>query len=404
MMKHILYTNHYFIIIAYVNFQTSKTYTASLLVAAAQHPSPVTLSLLQYGADGSMTNHKNETPLFLAARTGDTELVHLLLAAPGTTLNDGSLHEAAKCLHPKVTEILLKSGHDPNYPSLNHYGRMALAELCLRASPSAREPSSMLRFTETLTILLQFGGDMRFKNQGKPLIFQALDNKIASVEILRALIKNGLWKILNQEHCLYSLDGYVYSPTMYLKRNLHQSPKENTFAMLEILAYSGCHDVFYFEHPDGLTPQPQDMVGAPAEILEMEERLRAQQHRLMHEHAVKRASDHSAIIRRPSKSHSGQSLAGLFGIQPNGKTRDRSNSTAQHSSGRNSGQGEIQSGGGQKRITPKRKIMADSGTNLQEEVYDESWEPDFKRSSDDSSMHVHSKSSELNIRHIFGLD
>lgn len=362
-----------------------------------------------------MTNHSNETPLFIAARTGDIELVHLLIAAPGTTLNDGSLHEAAKYMHPAITKLLLQSGHDANYPSLNHYGRMALAEMCLRASATPSKSSSMLRFSETLRNLLDFGADMRFKNQGKPLVFQALDNKLASVDILRILIKNGLWKILNQEHCMYSLDGYVYSATTYIKRNLHQSPKENTFALLEILSYAGCQDVYYFEHPDGVTPQPEDMIGAPTEVLEMEHKLRLQQERLLHEHHhhhhhdAKRESHHSGIMRRPSKSHSGQSLAGLFGLPSIGKTRERSNSVARRDSKRHSGQGEThQNGGGNhnghKRTTPNRMILTDSSTDVSREELDESGESAITEPSEYHSKHVHSKSSEFNIRQIFGLD
>lgn len=208
------------------------------------------------------------------------------LIESGAILDDGSLHEAAKALQPGAVELLLTYGHNPDFPSMQHDGRCALAELCINASVT---DVPIIRVRQTIDTLIRGEANLTIHSQGKPLILLALDNRTSCVSITTALLASGLWKTINQEFNLYSVHGYVYSPTAYISKNLSDSPAEDASQLLHILKSNNCKDVFYKKEG----PQPADMVGAPPEILAEEKRRKSRIQRIQEQE-----EDHQLSLKR----------------------------------------------------------------------------------------------------------
>ncbi|KAI5291721.1 hypothetical protein KEM54_001253 [Ascosphaera aggregata] len=271
---------------ANVNFQSSRSLQTPLLIAAKDGRPDIVSSLLKGGADVAALDKKGRTPLILATKSANQQTIRLLLDA-GAPVDDGSLHEAARELDFVTAETLILQGHNPNFPSLLHYGRTALAELCLYSSV----PSSKLsKLHNTIKALVAGQADLKVKTQEKPLILHAMENPYASVDMTRLILSSGLWKNINEDCCLYSKDGFVYSPTMYISKGLCQTTQPQE--LLRILKASGCKNVYYREDVLGLSKQPSDMVGAPPEIIEETRRLKHRQ-RLLEE----REEDHSITLK-----------------------------------------------------------------------------------------------------------
>lgn len=242
---------------ANVNFQSSRSSQSPLLVAASSGRPEVVRMLLERGAAISAPNHKGHTPLFLATRAGDHETMRILINA-GAVINDGSLHEAARELDTVATALLMVNGHDPNFASLLHYGRTALAELCLYSSAS---PKDYGRLHDTIRLLIANQADFTVRVQEKPLIFHAMDNSDAGVEMTRFILSNWLWEGINDDSCLYYKDGFIYSPLAYVSKGLCQTLEPDV--LLQILKDNGCKYVYYQEDKVNLAVASQDMVGNP---------------------------------------------------------------------------------------------------------------------------------------------
>ncbi|EAS32314.3 uncharacterized protein CIMG_03338 [Coccidioides immitis RS] len=254
------------------NFQSTGSWKSPLLIASIERTPDVVLQLIHHGADVSRGDAAGKTPLFYASRRNQIDIIRHLIDA-GATVDDGSLHEAAQALSPDAVQLLISYGHDPNFPSMLHDGRCALANLSLHAS-DARLPVSGIR--KTIDALIAGKADLRAQSQGKSLLFHALDNLGACVHVTTALLASGMWKLINDSCNIFTSNNYVYSPSMYIKKNLQSSPRELGPQLLHILKAHNCRDVYY-----RLTsPQPPDMVNAPPEIMAEESRRQARVKRL----------------------------------------------------------------------------------------------------------------------------
>ncbi|PGH37058.1 hypothetical protein GX50_00041 [[Emmonsia] crescens] len=268
------------------NFQSTGSHQTPLLIATMERTPDMVLTLIEHGADVSVCDMYGRTPLLYASKRGQvTTMRHLLNANAG--VDDGSIHEAARELDSEGVKLLIDYGHDPNFPSMAHDGRSALAELCLKAPADSATSFGKLR--QTIDILVAGKAELTSDKGHKPLLMHALDNATGCTNVTKALLASGLWRCINDEKNLYSQDGLVFSSTMYLTKGLQKSSKDYVPALLHILKANGCKDVFYKQ--DG--PQPPDMVGAPQDILEEERRRKARERRLQeqdeeHQLALKR--------------------------------------------------------------------------------------------------------------------
>ncbi|WEW54879.1 hypothetical protein PRK78_000305 [Emydomyces testavorans] len=254
------------------NFQSKGSWKTPVLVAAMESTPDIVLNLIKYGADVTACDKTERTPLFYASRRNQIDTMHHLIEA-GATVDDGSLHEAAQSLNLDAIQLLLSHGHDPNFPSLLHDGRCALANLCLYA-PSIGLTVSKTR--QAIDALIAGKADLRAQNQGKSLLFHAMNNSESCIRTTTALLASGMWKLINDNCNLFTSDSYVYSPSTYISKNLQTSPREHGPQLLHILKAHGCKDVFY--RLSG--PQPPDMINAPPEITAEENRRQARNRRL----------------------------------------------------------------------------------------------------------------------------
>jgi hypothetical protein len=113
------------------------------------------------------------TPLALACQGGNSTIMDYLLKY-GADVDDGSLHDAAGQLRCDAIRVLIKHGHDPNYPSERHGGRSALSELCFKAVDN--DPSSE-DLVEAIRCLIANGADIKQRGlNGKTPFHYALDS------------------------------------------------------------------------------------------------------------------------------------------------------------------------------------------------------------------------------------
>ena len=250
--------------------------TTPLLVATRERSPETVFKLIQHGADASACDVSGKTALFYASQRGQVTTMGYLIGK-GTIVNDGSLHEAARSLHPDAVRLLISHGHEPDFPStLLHDGRSALAELCLNATCVG---VSRAKIRQTIDALIAGKANLTMECQGKPALLHALDNMTACVVITTELLSAGMWKHVNNEQNQYVEHGIVYSPTTYISKGLSRSPREHVPELLRILKANGCKDVYYKQSG----PQPPDMVGAPREILLGEQRRQARIQRIKEE-------------------------------------------------------------------------------------------------------------------------
>ncbi|KAG5976072.1 hypothetical protein E4U56_002414 [Claviceps arundinis] len=266
---------------AKVNGESSLSHTTPLMLAIqTRRPDLVKLLLLE-GADVDVLDYKERTPLSMATSIGgdvSEQMVSLLLAA-APPRDDGSLHNAARDLNLPVVKVLIDSGHDPDFPSPLHEGRSALAELCLHGSDNTELVAERERaMQKVMTFLIDSESDLSMKSNGKTLLelcFEAAD----PLTTTRSLLKSGMWKHVNKPFNHHTADGYVYSPTMYVKKIL---PNPDVSApLLSILQSYRAHDVYYALSG----PQPSDTVGLPEDLAIQERQRKARQERLAEETA-----------------------------------------------------------------------------------------------------------------------
>lgn len=250
---------------------TPKTRLSPTILAAQSQRHAVLRELVAQKADVSCRDHQNQSALFYAGRNGDRDSVKILIHA-GARPDDGSLHEAAREVHPKIVSLLLSAGHEASFPSLLHsdegcFGRTALEELCLKAYRTSDGNGSWnTRIRETIGMLLPRsyqGAEMKKNGNQKSILHVALDNA-HPFDVTEALLEfPQIWKFVNEPvHQFESPDGLVYSPTKYVE-HFYRGPQSVAKELIRLLRGKRCQDVYYSTQPDN---QPEDAVGVPEEI------------------------------------------------------------------------------------------------------------------------------------------
>ncbi|KAG5953086.1 hypothetical protein E4U53_006953 [Claviceps sorghi] len=275
---------------AKVNAESSLSHTTPLMLAIqTRRPDLVKLLLLE-GAEVDTCDCRGRTPLSMATHMGhdvSVQMVSLLLAADPSR-DDGSLHNAARDMNLPVVKLLVQSGHEPDFPSPLHEGRSALAELCLHGSDGEEMGAERERtMQKVMTFLIDAKSDLSLKSNDKTLLqlcFEATD----PIATTRSLLRSGMWKHINQPFNYHrAADGYIYSPTMYVKRIL---PRTDTSAsLLHMLTSHRATDVYYALSG----AQPGDAVGLPEDLAVQERARKARLERLAQE-----AEDFSTAMAR----------------------------------------------------------------------------------------------------------
>lgn len=219
--------------------------------------------ILARGADSTVTDNNGTSPLLLASLLGDQLAVAHLLEM-GAPKNDGSLHHAVRGLKSQVVEILLKDGHDPDYPSPQYQGRNPLAELLYNGEASPQNRATVER---VIRLLREYGADTGRLVSRKPLICWASDNKHNPVPMVQALLAAYLYKEIDADYNLYSNGSFIFSPTMYVAKREFTGLKDRADELVLLLRNWGANrDVYY-----SLTgSQPADAQGMPEELAKIE--------------------------------------------------------------------------------------------------------------------------------------
>lgn len=244
---------------------TSRSRSTALLLAARYHKADVVKSLLKQKPEISVKDKFNRTPLFYASGNGDAKTVRALIQAKARN-NDGSLHEATREVHPEVIQMLIKSGHDPNFSSTKHGGLTALGELCMYGDGNGLGG----KIDDCIDLLVKARLDPMKKWHGKTLLHMALENPVP-FPITSALLERVMYKHVNDPANTYHYQGLNYSPTMVLAKGHFIGTPGDCQALVSLLKSNGAVDVYYADED---LPQPPDAVGLPKVILDAERRRR----------------------------------------------------------------------------------------------------------------------------------
>ena len=275
---------------AKVNYETRVSKTTPLMLAIQNRRHDLVKTLILAGAEVDVMDATGNTPMTMATHIGQdlgTAMMSSILAAD-PSINDGSLHNAARDLNLQAMQVLVEYGHDVDFPSTLHGGRSALGELCLngaRAGPltSAQEK----QMEKAMTFLLSKDTDTSIQSDGKSVLLLAL-NSADPVPTTRALLKVGLWKHTNKTYNHFTDDTFTYSATQYIARVL-PCPDDTRPQLLDLLKSNRATDVYYAN--DG--PQPPDAVNLPHELLVAERERRAQNERI-----AKETEEHTRALAR----------------------------------------------------------------------------------------------------------
>ena len=251
-------------LVANVNFKSKSGMTPLILAIQNQRPEIVS-KLISKGANVSVRDPDEISLLSLASRMGSTPMMELLLEA-NAECDDGSLHDAARELRCDSMRVLIKYGHQVDYPSDRHEGRSALAELCLKAVNCRPDPAKM---EEAMQCLIANDSDVRLRspsehNSGKTVLHYALDSS-DPISVLPVLLKM-TWRVINDDSFLFSDGTYTYSLTKYVEKDIFQGPREQKADIIYLLRNKRAVDRYWANSID--MPQPIDYCNAPKHIEE----------------------------------------------------------------------------------------------------------------------------------------
>jgi hypothetical protein len=229
--------------------------------------------LIQAGAEVDLPSAQGVSPLSLAFQKGDLASMDALLAANADT-NDGTLHDAARCLDLKAIEMLIIHGHDPDFPSIRHDGRGALAELCYRAPQHAPRCTDS-KVKKTIKALVDGGAQKDIHtitddDLGRSLLHLALDSSKPYL-MAKAFLESGQYKHVNDDFNLYNDGEFTYSPISYVEKGAWEGTEQNRQPVLNLLKKYQVRCRFW--RNEGL--QPPDMIGAPPDIVQAEKERKA---------------------------------------------------------------------------------------------------------------------------------
>ncbi|KAK5124147.1 hypothetical protein LTR85_001850 [Meristemomyces frigidus] len=194
----------------HVDFAARSSNITALMLAASNGLVELVNILLRHNAAVDIKSRNGRSALSYASENGAVEVVQRL-CSQGSRINDGSIHEAARELHPEVVESLLQAGHDPDYPSDVHEGRSAVLEMLLKAQ--AHTQHHALRLDKTLAALQKAGADTKIEFEGKTALFCALSSEQAFA-VTSAFLSTDEWKTVNADHNLYKDATGCYSATI----------------------------------------------------------------------------------------------------------------------------------------------------------------------------------------------
>jgi hypothetical protein len=256
------------------SFATSKNEYTACHFAAYQAKNIVLIRLVELGVEVSITTIDGETPLMWASERGHLATAELLINS-GAKHDDGSLHEAAREVHSDLIALLMTKNsrgksHRVYFPSAIHcdaengFGRTALEEMCLNASPNGDDWPKRLR--DCVEMLLPITVKEISKSAGKTMLHLAIENRSAK-EVLRELLSfPRVWENINDPVYLFqsSTTGWTYSPTKYTEFVClaHDSEECVCSSLITLLHARKCRDRLYAHTVD----QPDGACGLPAEI------------------------------------------------------------------------------------------------------------------------------------------
>jgi len=234
------------------------------------------------------------------------------ILAPRALKNDGSLHEAARCLQLDIATDLIKHGHTPNFPSRLHQGRHALSELCLNAHITTSAQRSKAR--QLIRLLLDNGANPLFRARNeKSTVILALDNAYSALEVTEALLETEVWETLNDEKNLYRdpSTSLTYSPLSYPQLVPSHSRAPHKSELLSLLRDKGCEPRFYSE----TAHQPPGAIGLPKPLRHLADAqtshdLALRHERERHEHLrTLEETSHKDTLRRKKEQNNAELAA-----------------------------------------------------------------------------------------------
>ncbi|KAL2135711.1 hypothetical protein VTI74DRAFT_7228 [Chaetomium olivicolor] len=276
---------------AKVNFETRLSKTTPLMLAIQNRRPDLVKALILAGAEVDVIDATGNTPMTMATHIGGdlgTSMMSSILAAD-PSINDGSLHNAARDLNLQAMQVLVEYGHDVDFPSTLHDGRTALGELCLNAAHAGPLTAAQEKQMEkAMTFLLNKDTDLTIQSDGKSVLLLAL-NSADPVPTTRALLKVGLWKHINKPYNHYTDGTYTYSPTQYVARVLQDLDDAIRPQLLTLLRANRAIDVYYANEG----PQPEGAVNLPPDLLRAERERRAREERI-----AKETEEHALALAR----------------------------------------------------------------------------------------------------------
>ncbi|KAK5129849.1 hypothetical protein LTR08_002757 [Meristemomyces frigidus] len=252
---------------ANVSATTEHSNTTALLLAARYQRPDLVVALLKSNPDTSVKDKWLRSPLFYTARNRDQESVRALLRTKLRT-NDGSVHEAARSLHCDVLFQRLHAGHDANFTSTKHDGLTPLGELATYCD--GYSPPSTIEGCVDALLNSKPNADPLKKWYGKTVLYLAMQNPMA-LEVTRAVVQRVMYNRMNDPANIFRIDGYNFSPTMYLEKGHFVGRLEVRQALIRFLKLHGAEDAYYAD--EQLDFQPPGACRLPP-ILEKADRQR----------------------------------------------------------------------------------------------------------------------------------
>lgn len=172
------------------------------------------LRLLEAGACPDAEDWAERTPLQYATMANNVQGINHLLKYD-VEVNDESLHIAARQLDLAAVDLLLAHQARTDLPgSIHCEGRTPLGELCRMADLSQNPPQLM----KTLKLLCKATKSFEVLTDGRPYIFQALDND-KPLRMTAALFKSSqsMNDEVNHYYNIFVSGSLCYSPTAYVR-------------------------------------------------------------------------------------------------------------------------------------------------------------------------------------------
>ena len=220
--------------------------------------------MLSCGVDLNCSDRDGISPLRLASRRDDAKMIERLCDA-GAQAHDGSLNDAARICNAKCIEVLIRKGHDPNFPSPKHDSRNAMAEILALS----QAPTETAKIINSMRFLVLGGLNRDYRSSDdKSWLFLAIDSPCAAT-MTACILSAFIGDVIDSEVNIYRRQGYTMSALRYVKcLNHNQNPQKEQ--LLRSLESYNAQDVWYRKEGK----QPDDYCGAPPDINRQEKERR----------------------------------------------------------------------------------------------------------------------------------